>query len=106
VSLSNREFKGRRRHNGTIGVYSKGFVENNLFLWTNSFNFNLLSDPFLPDATGKHLMNYNDPSRKNTTVVAREVIQNGKGSFHAVFPDTTTGSPGPVPNLIFVKGSQ
>ena len=86
-----------------IGKPDGAFVEGDLFVWAETFDGEILADPFSKDMVGKSFINYTDPYGEKTTVVGIDVMRNGTGYTHAMFPDTAAGSATPVPKLIYMK---
>jgi signal transduction histidine kinase len=79
------------------------FVNNDLFVWAETFDGIILADPFLKDEIGKNQMDYTDPYDAKTTVVGINAIRNGTGFSHAMFPDTAANHTASVPKLVYMK---
>ena len=79
------------------------FVNNDLFVWAETFDGTILADPFLKDVIGKNQMNYTDPYGAKTTVVGINAIRSGTGFSHAMFPDTAANHTVSVPKLVYMK---
>jgi cytochrome c len=79
------------------------FVNNDLFVWAETFDGTTLANPFLEDAIGKNYMNYTDPYGAKTTVVDINAFRSGTGFSHAMFPDTAAYHTASVPKLVYMK---
>ncbi len=79
------------------------FVNNDLFVWAETFDGTILADPFWKDGIGNNYINYTDPYGAKTTVVGINAIHNGTGFSHAMFPDTAANHTASVPKLVYMK---
>ena len=79
------------------------FVNNDLFVWAETFDGTILADPFWKDGIGNNYINYTDPYGAKTTVVGINAIHNGTGFSHAMFPDTAVNHTASVPKLVYMK---
>jgi signal transduction histidine kinase len=94
---------GKDKTLAEINNPSGKFVNNNLFIWAETFDGTILADPFLKDIIGENQMNYTDPYGAKTTVVGINAIRNGTGFSHAMFPDTAVNHTASVPKLVYMK---
>ena len=79
------------------------FVNNDLFVWAETFDGTILADPFWKDGIGNNYINYTDPYGAKTTVVGINAIRNGTGFSHTMFPDTAANHTAAVPKLVYMK---
>lgn len=94
---------GKEKTLAEINNPSGKFVNNNLFVWAETFDGTIIADPFFKEGIGTNQMNYVDPYGAKTTVVAINAIRNGTGFSHAMFPDTAVNHTASVPKLVYMK---
>ncbi len=94
---------GKEKTLAEINNPSGSFVNNDLFVWAETFDGTILADPFWKDGIGKNYMNYTDPYGAKTTVVGINAIRRGTGFSHAMFPDTAANHTASVPKLVYMK---
>jgi len=94
---------GKEKTLGEINNPKGQFVDNDLFIWAETFDGTVLADPFWKDGIGKNQLNYTDPYGAQTTVVGINAILNGTGFSHAMFPDTAANHTASIPKLVYMK---
>lgn len=92
---------GKERTLAEINNPGGRFVKGDLFVWAEGFDGTILADPFFTEGVGKNYLNYTDAYGEKTTLVGISATHNGTGFVHCMFPDTSSGSPVPVPKLVF-----
>jgi signal transduction histidine kinase len=94
---------GKERTLAEINNPGGRFVKGDLFVWAEGFDGTILADPFFTVGVGKNYLNYTDAYGEKTTLVGISATHNGTGFVHCMYPDTSSGSPVPVPKLVFSK---
>ncbi len=94
---------GKERTLSEINNPKGAFSNGDLFVWAQATNGTLLADPYWKEQIGKNIMGYTDSYGQKTGVEALEVLNNGTGFMHQIFPLTYQNSTKSVPKLVYVK---
>jgi len=97
------QLNGKEKTLAEINNPKGPFVNNDLFVWAETFDGTILADPFWKDGIGYNYLDYTDPYGAKTTVVGINAIHNGTGFSHAMFPDTAANHTASVPKLVYMK---
>ena len=79
------------------------FVNNDLFVWAETFDGSILADPFWKDGIRNNYMNSTDPYGAKTTIVGINAIHKGTGFSHTMFPDTAANHTASIPKLVYMR---
>jgi len=79
------------------------FTTDNIWLWAGTMDGTLIADPFMKDAIGTNILDFQDSYETATTKEAIELVKSGGGFVHGMFSNTRYGGDAEIPKLMYLK---